>query len=127
MKKEFSYSSSSSRSSRRRRIPTVREEDGENGIAPENLDVTMDSYTSKDSGESIIAEDEEEAKQEEEDDDDDVNDALLPPFVPVGPREPETLHSWTWFTRKCWALDLFINERLREVRKYYHHQLKLLI
>jgi len=40
---------------------------------------------------------------------------LIPPFNPVGPREPESLHSWTWLTHRWKGLSYLLNERLREV------------
>jgi len=36
-------------------------------------------------------------------------------YHPTGPREPETLHSWSWLTSKCHGISYLLNERLREV------------
>ena len=48
---------------------------------------------------------------------DDGKDALLlaESFDPIGPKEPESLHSWDWLLSKWDYLRLILNERLREV------------
>jgi len=49
---------------------------------------------------------------------DDVNDQQrLISFSPLGPKEPEMLHSWKWLTEKWPGFSFLLNERLREVRE----------
>jgi len=50
-------------------------------------------------------------------DEDEKGSLLGPSFFPVGPREPESLHSWSWLTSKGQGLVYLLNERLREVSR----------
>ena len=42
---------------------------------------------------------------------------LLESFDPIGPKEPESLHSWDWLLSKWNYLRFILNERLREVSR----------